>query len=162
MSADRAARLEISIKARLVDARRHLEALTYSAAGFGGDFDLPSFEEAWRSDDPKELSRAYAIQAGYENVINACIKIAQELCVLEGWADAGVQPSSVEALKALRENGVIGARTRSAIKEAQERRSEVQHDYVNVAAREIHQAVQQVMEHAPSLLQDVAGQLLQR
>jgi hypothetical protein len=60
MSSDRAARLEISIKARLLDARRHLQALEYSAAGFGGDFDLPSFEQAWRSNDPNELNRSSA------------------------------------------------------------------------------------------------------
>jgi uncharacterized protein YutE (UPF0331/DUF86 family) len=162
MSGERAAFLETSIKRRLIDARRHLTALEHAAAEFGGDFDLDSFESAWRADDPKALERAYVVQAGFENVINACIKIAHELTELEGWRPAGAEPSSIEALRLLRENGVITASTLSALKDAQERRSNIQHDYVNVAARELHAAAQGVLEHAPLLLQDAAGVLRQR
>jgi uncharacterized protein YutE (UPF0331/DUF86 family) len=162
VSGDRRVLLEASIKERLLDARRHLETLEYAAAAFGNDFDLIPFAEAWRSDEPEQLARAYAVQAGYENVINACVKIAQELCRLEGWSAGGAEPSSIEALRLLHEHGVISAGTRSALKDAQERRSDVQHDYVNVAAREIHRAARQLIEHAPLLLQEVAGRLRQR
>jgi ribonuclease HepT-like protein len=162
MSDARAARLETSIKKRLLDVRRHLAALEHAAAGFGGDFELQAFEAAWRSDDPETLTRAYAVQAGYENVINACIRIAQELAELESWTARGSELSSIEALKLLQENGVIAARTRIALKEAQERRSDVQHDYVNVAGREIHAAALAVLENAPLLAQDVAGVLRER
>jgi uncharacterized protein YutE (UPF0331/DUF86 family) len=161
VSGDRAALLEASLKKRLVDAQRHVKALEHAAAEFGGDFDLNSFEAAWRSDEPSELKRAYAVQAGYENVINACIKIAQELAELHGWSAPGVEPTSIQALKLLDENGVITGKTRGALKDAQERRSDVQHDYVNVAAREIHAAAEAVMEYAPLMLQDVAGALRQ-
>jgi uncharacterized protein YutE (UPF0331/DUF86 family) len=159
MSSERAALLEASLKERLVDAQRHLRTLEHAAADFGGDFDLDPFEAAWRSEEPAELKRAYAVQAGYENVINACIRIAQELAELQGWSAPGVRPTSIEALKLLQDNGVITGKTRGALKDAQERRSDVQHDYVNVAAREVHLAVQTVLEHAPLLLQDVAGLL---
>lgn len=162
MSGERAALLETSIKKRLVDARRHLTALEHAAAEFGGDFDLGSFEAAWRSDDPETLTQAYAVQAGYENALNACIKIAQELSELEEWSSPGAAPSSIEALKLLQENGLITGKARGALKDAQERRSDVQHDYVNVAAGEIHAAAQAVLEYAPLLLQDVAGLLRQR
>jgi len=162
VSGDRRVRLETSIKERLLDAQRHLQTLEYTAAAFGTDFELTSFEDAWRSGEPEQLARAYAVQAGYENVINACVKIAQELCRLEGWSAGGAEPSSIEALRLLHEHGVISARTRSALKDAQERGSDVQHDDVNVAAREIHEASRQLIEHAPPLLQEVAGQLRQR
>ena len=161
MSDDRRALLEASIKERLLDAQRHLHALEFAAATFGTDFELAPFEDAWHSSEPEQLARAYAVQAGYENVINTCVKIAQELCRLEGWSAPGVEPSSIEALKLLHEHGVIGAGTRGALKDAQERRSDMQHDYVNVAAREVHAAARQAIEHAPLLLQDVAGQLRQ-
>jgi uncharacterized protein YutE (UPF0331/DUF86 family) len=82
--------------------------------------------------------------------------------MLEGWSDAGLEPSSVEALNSLHERGVIGAKTRTALKDAQERRSDIRHDYVNVAARQIHAAARQVIEHAPLFLQDVASQIRQR
>jgi uncharacterized protein YutE (UPF0331/DUF86 family) len=162
VSGERRDLLEASIKERLLDAQRHLRTLEYTAAAFGADFELTPFEEAWRSSEPEQLAHAYAVQAGYENVINACVRIAQELCRLEGWNAAGPEPSSIQALRLLHEHGVITARTRGALKDAQERRSEVQHDYVSVAARELHAAARQVIEHAPLLLQEVAGQLRQR
>lgn len=162
MSADRAALLVTSIKKRLVDGQRHLAALERGAAQFGDDFDLTSFEAAWTSDDPEMLNRAYAVQAGYENVINTCIKVGEELAALEGWSNASVQPTSIQTLKLLHENGIISAKTRTALKEAQERRSDVQHDYANVAARDIHASTRAVLEHAPLLFQDVAAALRHR
>jgi hypothetical protein len=59
-------------------------------------------ERAWSSHDPNELNRANAVQAGYENVINTCVRIAQELCTLEAWTTPNLEPSSTEALKQLR------------------------------------------------------------
>src|SRR2546425_971292 len=113
---DRAGILLAAIKERALDAQRHLAALEESAADFGRDFDLDAFEAAWRSSDPRELKRAHALQAGYENVINACIKISRELCELEGWSPPRVEPSSIEALKLLQQNGVITSATREAFK----------------------------------------------
>lgn len=160
MSGERDARVEISIKARLLDARRHLIALELAAAQFGGDFDVAALEHAWDSHEPEELTRAYAVQAGYENVINACIKIAQELVALRGWeADIAVERSSVHALRLLQENAVISSSARAALSDAQAERSAVQHDYVNVRARQIHAATLIVLEHAPRLLQSVADEL---
>jgi predicted TIM-barrel fold metal-dependent hydrolase len=144
---------------RLLDAEQHLRALEQSAAGFGGDFDLAEFESAWRSGAPEELNRANAVQAGYENVINACIKIAQELCELEGWTAPNREPTSIEALAQLRQHGVIGLKTHSALKETYERRGDMQHDYAGVAARELHDAAKLVLAHASLLLQDVAAQI---
>jgi uncharacterized protein YutE (UPF0331/DUF86 family) len=162
MSEDQAELLETLVKRRILDAQRHLEALRHAASGMGADFDLAVLEAAWASSDPQELNRAYAIQAGYENLINACVKVAEEVCRLESWSDRDVTPSSVEALRLLHEHGVITAKTRSEVKAAQELRSKVQHDYVNVAARDLHEAAQTLMVHAPDLLQDVAFYLKQR
>jgi uncharacterized protein YutE (UPF0331/DUF86 family) len=154
--------LETMIKTRALDALRHLRGLQAAAAAFGADFDLEALQQSWASDDPQELLPVYAVQGGFENVLNTCVKIAQELCELEGWSEPGGQPSSVEALKLLQEHGVITGSTRQALKDAQERRTTVQHAYVHVAVSEVHQSATAVLEHAPLLLQDVAGQLRQR
>jgi uncharacterized protein YutE (UPF0331/DUF86 family) len=159
---DRARLLEATIQQRLLDARRHLAALEAAAIEFGHDFELELFDAAWRSNEPRELHKAYAVQAGYENVINACIAIAQELCELEEWSPPGRKPSSIEALRLLHENGVISAATRTALKDAQEQRSDVQHDYANIAARDVHGATASVLEHGPLLVQDVAAELRRR
>lgn len=162
MNGERAALLEAGIKRRLLEAARQLRALEQSASTFGDDFDLSEFEHAWRSDAPEDLNRANAVQAGYENVVNACIKGAQELCELEGWTVPNREPTSTEALKQLQQRGVIAAKTHAAVKQAYERRSEIQHDYVGVAARALHGAVVLVLVHAPFLLQGVAAQMRQQ
>jgi hypothetical protein len=157
----RSALLETTLKDRLIDTRKHLEALERAVAEFPNDFGLADFERAWVGDAGERLT-VYPIQAGYENVINGCIKVAQELCELNGWTPPNVEPKSIEALKQLRENGVIGPKTHAALKDAYERRGEVQHDYIGAAARDVHVATLAVVEHAPLLLQDVALQLQQR
>jgi len=158
---DRKALLETTIKARLVDTRKHLEALEQAVAGFHSDFDVGEFERAW-SGEPDERLRAYPVQAGYENAINGCVRIAQELCELEGWTPPNLEPTSTEALKQFRERGLISVQAHKALKDAYERRSDVQHDYIGAAAHDVHAATSAVLEHAPSLLQDVALYLQQR
>jgi hypothetical protein len=157
----RAALLETTLKERLVDTQKHLQALERAVAVFPDDFGLAEFARAWRGDADERLT-VYPIQAGYENVINGCVKIAQELCELTAWTPANAEPTSTEALKLLRENGIIDTKSHGALKDAYERRGEVQHDYVGAAAREIHAATVAVIEHAPRLLQDVALYLKQR
>lgn len=153
--------LETRLKERLVDTQKHLQALERAVSEFPNEFALADFERAWVG-DPGERLTAYPIQAGYENVINGCVRIARELCELNGWTPANLEPTSTEALKQLHENGVIRPNTRAALKDAYERRSEIQHDYIGAAAREIHAAALAVIEHAPLLLQDVALHLRQR
>lgn len=153
--------LEVSIKMRLTDTRTHLVTLEAAVAGFAHEFDLAAFEEAWLG-EPHERLRVYPIQAGYENVVNGCVKIAQELCELEGWTPANVEPTASEALKQLREHGLMTGQTLAALREAYTRRSDIQHDYVGAVARDVHAAAIAVLEHAPSMLQDVALYVKQR
>ena len=93
---------------------------------------------------------------------NGCIKIAQELSELRGWSPPNVAPNANEALKQLHNNGVITQKTWAALKDANEQRNDVQHDYVGTAARGIHRATLAVLEHAPSLLPNVAKGLATR
>lgn len=158
---DRSAFLETTLKDRLVDTHKHLQALERAVAEFPNEFGLTEFERAWVGDAGERLT-AYPIQAGYENVTNGCVRIAQELCELNEWSHANLEPKSNEALKHLRENGIIGPKTHAALKDAYERRGEVQHDYIGAAAREVHAATLSIIEHAPLLLQDVALHLRRR
>lgn len=159
--ADRTSTLETTLKERIVDTRKHVAALEAAVAAFPDDFDLGSFEQAWFG-EPDQRLLAYPVQAGYENVINGCIRIAQEVCELEGWTRANTVASSTEALKHVRENGLINSQTHAALKDAYERRSDVEHDYVGAAPREVHAATLAALEHAPAFLQDVALYLHQR
>jgi uncharacterized protein YutE (UPF0331/DUF86 family) len=147
---------ETSIKSRLIDTRGHVDVLQHACSKFGSDFGLDEFANAWKSADTEQRLPAYAVQAGYENAINGAIKIAQELCELEGWTPAKQEPSSIEALKRLQEHGLISAATRDRLRGAYESRSDLQDDYANVAVRRIHESTRATLEAVPLLLQDVA------
>jgi hypothetical protein len=136
--------LEASIRELLLDARRHLAALEAAVAGLGPDLDAAAFEAAWQSD---------LIQAGFENVIDAAIRAGRELCELRGWLPGDVEPSSIDVLVLLRENGVVDGQVRRKLEQAQEVRSRVQHDDANVGAGQVREAVMLVLDAAPQLIQ---------
>ncbi len=160
LSPRRGALLETNLKVRMVDTQKHLAALEAAVAAFPNEFDVDTFERAWSGSTEERLT-TYPVQAGYENVSNGCIKIAQELSELRGWSPPNVEPNANEALKHLHNNGVITQKTWAALKDANEQRNDVQHDYVGTAARGIHSATLAVLEHAHSLLQNVAQDLRQ-
>ena len=151
---DRREVLTTALKKRLLDTAGHIETLRLACAKFGTDFDVDAFTQAWNGQDQERRITAYAVQAGYENAINGAIKIAQELSELAGWTPPNLEPTSTEALKALRENGIITAKTQ-AKSDAYEDRSTLQHDYANTLSRDIHQATRETLSSVPLLLQDV-------
>ena len=51
---------------------------------------------------------------------------------------------------------MIGAKVRRQLKDVQELRNDVQHDYANVGARRMRDAVLLVLDAAPVLLQEAA------
>jgi uncharacterized protein YutE (UPF0331/DUF86 family) len=154
--------LEMVIKDRLVDTKKHLSTLQHACSKFGSDFDFSLFEQAWTSDNEDQRLLAYGVQAGYENAINGAVKIAQELCELEGWTPANREPKSTEALKKLKENGLVDAGTHARLKDAYESRGDLQHDYVHVAVYKIYEAAAATLEGVPLMLQDVALYVQQR
>lgn len=152
---DRRATLLVTIKRRVVDTKGHVDALAAACAKFGDDFDLDRFRTAWNGGDTELRLQAYAVQGAYENAVNGAVKIAQELAELAGWTPANQEPSVFEALKALKESGVITNATMQKLREAYEDRGHVQHDYVNARAADIHESTAATLEAVPTLLQDV-------
>jgi hypothetical protein len=153
---DRRASLITAVKKRLLDTREQVETLRFACSQFGDDFDEAVFVSAWNSSDRRLKLSALAVQAAYENSINGAIRIAQELAELAGWTPANTGPTSVEALKALRENGLIAnARIHQQMKDAYEQRSSLQHDYANTLARDIHEQARATLDAVPTLLQEV-------
>jgi len=153
---DRRSTLITALKRRLLDTRDQVNALRAACSRFGDDFDEQAFASAWNSSDADGKLPALAVQAAYENSINGAIRIAQELSELAGWIPANTEPTSAEALKALRENGLIAtAKIHQQLKDAYAQRSSLQHDYANTLARDIHEQSRATLETVPRLLEDV-------
>ncbi|MFL5953329.1 MAG: hypothetical protein ACJ76I_04370 [Gaiellaceae bacterium] len=104
---DRRATLTAALKKRLLDTHEQVETLRFACTKFGDDFDEAAFVSAWSSSERELKLSALAVQAAYENSINGALRTAQELAELAGWTRANTEPRSVEALKALRDNGII-------------------------------------------------------
>src|SRR5262249_26352555 len=129
--------------------------LRLACGQFGDEFDEAAFVTAWNHSDRRTKLSALAVQAAYENSINGAIRIAQELSALAGWTAPNLEPSSIEALKALRENGVIpNAKVHQQLREAYEARGTLQHDYANTLARDIHEQAKATLESVPAMLQE--------
>lgn len=153
---DRRATLTTALKKRLLDTLEQVETLLVACSQFDDDFDEAAFVSAWNSSDRQVKLSALAVQAAYENSINGAMRIAQELAELAGWTPANAEPTSVETLKALRENGIIANATiHQQLKDAYEQRGSLQHDYANTLARDIHEQAQATLVAVPALLQDV-------
>jgi hypothetical protein len=152
---DRRTTLITALKKRLLDTHEQVETLRVACSQFGDEFDEAAFVAAWNSKDRKLKLTALSVQAAYENSINGAIRIAQELSELAGWTPANLEPSSVDALKALREHGVIpNATVHAQLKDAYEERSSLQHDYANTLARDIHEQAKATLDAVPALLQE--------
>jgi hypothetical protein len=152
---NRQATLITALKKRLIETDEQVKTLQVACSQFGEEFDEAGFIEAWNSSDRKVKLTALAVQAAYENSINGAIRIAQELSELAGWTEPNREPSSVDALKALRENGVIpSAAVHRQLKDAYEERSTLQHDYANTLARDIHEQAKATLDAVPAMLQE--------
>jgi hypothetical protein len=153
---ERRTTLITALKRRLLDTREQVETLSVACGQFGEDFDEADFVSAWSSSDRHVKLTALAVQAANENSINGAIRIAQELAELAGWTPPNAEPASIEALKALRENGIIANATiHRQLRDAYEQRGSFQHDYANTLARDIHEQARATLEAVPALLQDV-------
>jgi uncharacterized protein YutE (UPF0331/DUF86 family) len=152
---DRRANLTTVLKKRILDTREQVETLRVACTQFGDDFDETAFVSAWNNSDRQLKLSALAVQAAYENSINGAIRVGQEIAELAGWTTANTDPSSVEALKALRGNGIIpNAKIHQQLKDAYAYRSLLQHDYPNTRARDIYEQARATLDAVPALLQE--------
>lgn len=160
---DRKTTLVAALKKRVLDTREQVETLRVACSQFGPDFDEALFVSTWSSSDREVKLSALAVQAAYENSINGAIRIAQELAELAGLTPPNTEPSSTEALKALRNNGLIlNGTIHQQLKDAYEHRGSLQHDYANTLARDIHEQARATLEAVPLLLQEVHLYVVQK
>lgn len=146
------------LRDRLADLPRHRRALELAISSFGDDFDETAFTAAAKSQEAKELAKANAVQAAFENTHNHLIGIAESVVQLLGGTG---DEDALTCLRKLKNEDLITERTRAALADAQRVRSRLQHAYDTAAASELHEAASLVRGHVQTYLDDVSAWLRQ-
>jgi uncharacterized protein YutE (UPF0331/DUF86 family) len=109
-------------------------------ATFGEGFGREQFVRAAASEDPSELNRVEAIERGVDQLLNYSAELSAlglELAELRAPED---EPSARGDLRRLRDIGVIDAELRDQLTLVSRVRNRMVHDYVGVAAIDVHEA----------------------
>lgn len=143
-------RLRREIVVQLEDFPRQLELLEAGMEAFGEDFDLKPFKLAF--DGKAGIDRSLQVQAverSFTRIQNYIAQLAQNGARLAGLdlpkIHTGAAARSFEALKAA---GVIDARTCRRLKQTQETRSAIEHEYLQMNAGRLHTAIALLAETA--------------
>jgi hypothetical protein len=145
-----------SLVAHLEDFPRQLEALRFSTQTFGGDFDAAQFADAFESEEPELYIRVQAIERGFGRLQNYIALMAEDGTKLAGLPRRGFEanePRAQPAFEALRDAGVITKDLCRRLITTQKSRSLFEHDYVRVAAEDVHAAVVKLLGVAPEFLE---------
>lgn len=137
------ARLRKKVIALLEEYPRQLLALETAMEKFGEDFDLNEFEPAFEGQLGSEAyNQVQAVERGFGRIQNYIAQLAQNGAMLAGLELPKVHHSeAVRAFDALKEAGVINASLCRRLKRMQKARAEVEHEYVQVTAGRLHEAV---------------------
>lgn len=144
-----------AVLVRLADLQRHFGALRHAMSGFGDDFDLEPYELAAASDDPVELARVYAVERPFELLDNYVIELGSAGLVAAGVYQPGSEPTSgIAILRALRDQGVISAERCTRLERIHRARTDVQHEYPDVRAHNLHEAAHLLVAELPGFVGD--------
>jgi uncharacterized protein YutE (UPF0331/DUF86 family) len=138
---ERAAALKRKVLERLTDVTRHYRALEAAMAAFGEGFERDRFRHAAASEDPTELNQVKAVERGLDQLFNYIAELTAlglELAELRAPDD---EPSARGDLRKLREIEVIDERLHNRLTRVAGLRNRMVHDYVGVAALDVHEAV---------------------
>ena len=145
----RAAVVKRKVLERLTDIARHYRALDAAMAVFGEGFVRDHFALAAASEHPVELNRVKAIERGVDQLFNYLAELGAlglELAELRAPDD---ESSARRELRTLREIGVIDEQLRDQLTRVASARNRMVHDYVGVAARDVHEAARLIHAALP-------------
>lgn len=135
--------LRSEVVAHLEDFPRQLLALETAMEEFGEDFELKKFKPAFEGKaGSAAYNRVQAVERGFARVQNYIAQLAQNGARLAGLElPNSHQGEAARAFEALREAGAIDASLCKRLKRTQKARAEVEHEYVQVKAGRLHEAV---------------------
>jgi hypothetical protein len=136
-------RLRKEIVSYLEDFPHQLEVLEASMNTFGDDFDLKELKDSFERKNGIEGSlRVQALERGFTKVQNYLAKLSQSGVMLAGLELPKIHEGpAARSFEALKRAGVIDATTCKRLKQAQETRSVVEHDYLRITAGRLHRSI---------------------
>jgi uncharacterized protein YutE (UPF0331/DUF86 family) len=129
------------IKVRVADMPRHYETLRYAADTFGDDFALETYEAAARSSDPAQLTKVYAVEHGFELLVNSIAQLVRETLEQYGWRKPDDPPNAPADFRVFHDAGAITKTQADRMTNLCRLRNGLQHDYPDVRAASIHEGV---------------------
>lgn len=136
-------RLRKEIVGNLEDFPRQLEMFRAAMNFFGDDFDLKEFKSSFEGENGMEASlRVQALERGFTRVQNYIAQLSQSGATLAGLELPKIHEGpAARSFDALKVAGVIDATTCKRLKQTQETRSAIEHDYLRIKAGRLHKSI---------------------
>lgn len=142
------------INARLAEIPSHLDALRDAMAEIGESFEVAELAAAYRSDDPRELNQALALERGFEVLQNWVVELVVNWLILAGLRQEGERSDARRDLHRAAEAGLISPSRRDRLVHTQQIRNLLQHEYTTATAEQVHEAVTLIVAELPGFLDD--------
>lgn len=147
-------RLPRATAERLRDLRLHWETFKWALSEIGDVFRRELFVATATSTDPAERTKVFAIERGFEVLVNTMNQLAQAALVDFGIREPGQDFSANAAYRDLQNEGVISAERCDRLIELNRTRNDLQHDYPIVRADRLYDAVSVLRAEFGSFLRD--------
>lgn len=141
-----------TISDRLAQLPRRLDLLKRAMAEFGGEFNRQLFLDAFESDDLVLGNKVSALERDFEQLLNALAEIVRAGTTLAQFAPAKRRFDISADLEKLAEQKVISRRQVTIWTRLQRARNDLQHDYIELSAEELYDAVKLLLNNFSILM----------
>jgi len=139
------------IRVRLADARSHYRALVLALE----QISAADYEHALRTRDAEALTRhAYPLERPFEILDNYVVELVRAGLDLAGMDSTGSAPVIVNRLRAA---GIISDARRRKLRDAHDRRNELQHEYPDARAALVYEAATVLIAELPGFFRDYSA-----
>lgn len=152
-------RLPRAIQVRIADVPRHLDALRYATETFRPAFTAESFAAAARSADPADITQVYAVERGFELVVNYIAELTREALEATGLRNPDAPDNAPADLRLLRDHGGIGQAQCDTLIRLCRLRNELVHDYPDVRTNAVYHGVRALLGHVEPFLRSYGAWL---
>lgn len=144
------------IRQRLSRMAPQTMALRLALARYANDhgtFDLSRWEEAFTSDDPREINHVLEVTGGFEGLVNHVMEMLHTGATLVlPAAQRGRRTPAPDLIAAVTADGCFSANQADALTRLNRTRNRLQHNSPGVPADEVHHRVELLLKVMPRLL----------